>query len=244
MEYRDNPPKVNMTDRPASDLINSYADFYRTRDPVHVYPVEFVVRAFLGNYPRLKTDKSAYPGKAVLDLGFGDGRNMPLLRNLGMSVFGVEISDEICQRATSRMARLGIDVTARVGRNCRIPFADAAFDYVLACHSCYYVDPGTRFEHNAREISRVLKSGGCLVFSAPKATSYILRDARDLGDGHMEITNDPYGLRNGSILKKFDRESDIEAALAPAFKDFAIGSCQNDFWGIDEHVWTVVCRKA
>lgn len=233
-----------MTDRPASDLVNSYADFYRTRDPVHVYPVEFVVRAFLGNYPRLKTDKSAYPGKAVLDLGFGDGRNMPLLRNLGMSVFGVEVSDEICQRATSRMARLGIDITARVGQNCDIPFSDAAFDYVLACHSCYYVDPGTRFEDNAREISRVLKSGGCLVFSAPKATSYILRDARDLGDGHMEITNDPYGLRNGGILKKFDRESDIEAALAPAFKDFAIGSCQNDFWGIDEHVWTVVCRKA
>ena len=24
---------------------------------------------------------------------------------------------------------------------------------------------------------------------------------------------------------------------------FAIGSCRNDFWGIEEHVWTVVCRK-
>jgi hypothetical protein len=26
-----------------------------------------------------------------------------------------------------------------------------------------------------------------------------------------------------------DREFDIEAVLAPAFKNFAIGSCQNDF---------------
>jgi SAM-dependent methyltransferase len=233
-----------MTDRPANDLVNSYGDFYRTRDPVHVYPVEFVVRAFLGNYPRLKTDKSVYPGKAVLDVGFGDGRNMPFLHNIGMRVSGVEISDEICALATSRMARLGIDVTARVGRNCRIPFADAAFDYVLACHAIHYVDAGTRFTDNAREIARVLKPGGTLVFSAPKQTSYILRDARDLGDGHMEIANDPYGVRNGSILKKFDRESDIEAALARDFKDFAIGSCQNDFWGIEEHVWTVVCRKA
>jgi hypothetical protein len=60
----------------------------------------------------------------------------------------------------------------------------------------------------------------------------------------MEITNDPYGVRAGTILKKFDRESDIVAALSSRFKDFAIGSCQNDFWGIEEHVWTVVCRKA
>jgi len=122
--------------------------------------------------------------------------------------------------------------------------SDAIFDYVLACHAIHYVDAGTSFGHNAREISRVLKPGGSFVFSAPKATSYILRDARDLGDGHMEVASDPYGVRAGTILKKFDTESDIEAALAPDFRDFAIGSCQNDFWGIEEHVWTVVCRKA
>jgi SAM-dependent methyltransferase len=233
-----------MTDRPTTDLTIPYTDFYRIRDSAHVYPVEFVVRAFLGNYPRLKTDTSAYPGKAVLDIGFGDGRNMPLLHNLGMRVCGVEISSEICRLTTSRMARLGIDITARVGRNRDIPFADAIFDYVLGCHACYYVDPGTRFEDNAREISRVLKPSGSFVFSAPKATSYIFRGALDLGDSHMEITNDPYGVRVGTILKKFDSESDIEAALSPRFSDFAIGSCQNDFWGIEEHVWTVVCRKA
>ena len=56
-----------------------YDEFYRVRNPDHVYPVEFVVRAFLGNYPRHKTDQTSYPGKRVLDLGFGDGRNMPLL---------------------------------------------------------------------------------------------------------------------------------------------------------------------
>ena len=183
-----------MTDRETADLTNSYTDFYRVRDPVHVYPVEFVVRAFLGNYPRLKTDHRAYSGKTVLDVGFGDGRNMPLLHNLGMTVSGVEISDEICRLSTSRMERLG--------------------------------------------------PGGSFAFSAPMATSYILRGALNRGDNHMEITYDPYGVRAGTILKKFDSESDIEAALSPDFRDFAIGSCRNDFWGIEEHVWIVVCRKA
>jgi len=190
-----------MTDRQADDLASSYTDFYRTRDPVHVYPVEFVVRAFLGNYPRMKTKRRNYVGKSVLDVGFGDGRNMPLLHNLGMKIHGVEISEEICRLTATRMSRLGIAVDARVGRNREIPFEDEAFDFVLACHAIHYVDPGTRFEHNIREIARVLKSGGTFVFSAPKSTSYILRGSTDLGGGHMKVANDPYGVRAGTILK-------------------------------------------
>jgi len=225
-------------------LSRRYEGFYRERDPANVYPVEFVVRAFLGNYPKHKSGKSDYAGKYVLDLGFGDGRNMPLLHNLGMRVFGVEISPDICDLTRARMRRFGIDVTTRVGRNNAIPFESAFFDTVLACHACYYVDPETRFDDNVREIARVLKPGGSFVFSVPIGSSYILRGAKDLGSGHMEIANDPYGVRNGSILKEFDRESDIKDALSPHFDDYAIGSCRNDFWGIEEHVWIVVCRKA
>jgi SAM-dependent methyltransferase len=142
------------------------------------------------------------------------------------------------------MDRLNIDVTLAVGRNHSIPFDDATFDVILACHACYYVDPGKRFSDNIKEIFRALKPGGSFVFSAPMRTSYIMRGAQDTGDGHMIIANDPYGVRNGYVMKKFDSEPDIEAALSPNFKDFAIGSCQNDFWGIEEHVWIVVCRKA
>jgi SAM-dependent methyltransferase len=227
-----------------SQLDAAYDAFYRERDPVHVYPVEFVVRAFLGNYPRHKTDASCYQGRNILDLGFGDGRNMPLLRNLGMRVYGVEISQKICDLTNERMRRLGIEVETRVGRNNCIPFTDAFFDIVLACHACYYVEPGSRFSDNIDEIARVLKPGGMFVFSAPMASSYILKDAETLGDGHMRITSDPYRLRNGAILKTFESASEIVPALSLFFADFAIGSCRNDFWGIEEHVWIVVCRRA
>ena len=226
------------------EIERKYDDFYRARNPVHVYPVEFVVRAFLGNYPRHKTDATKYPGNRVLDLGFGDGRNMPLLHNLGMQVSGLEISREICDLTEKRMKALGIDVDLNVGRNHDIPYSNGFFDTVLACHACYYVDPGTRFDDNLREIARVLKPGGSFVFSAPIGDSYIMRGAKDLGDGHMEIANDPYGVRNGYVLRKFDSDAEIRAALSPTFVDFEIGSCRNDFWGIEEYVWTVVCRRA
>jgi len=225
-----------------ADVTTAYEDFYRQRDPDHVYPVEFVVRAYLGSYPRLPRHGS-FAGARVLDLGCGDGRNMPLLSNLGMAVYGVEISKDICERTADRMRHLGVTVDVRVGRNRAIPFEDRFFDHVLACHSCYYIDPGSRFEDNVAEIARVMKPAARWVLSAPIATSYILRGAIDRGDGHMEIVNDPYGVRNGYVLKKFDREADIESVLGRWFADFQIGSCRSDFWGIEEHVWTVVCRR-
>ncbi|MGY8684173.1 class I SAM-dependent methyltransferase [Bradyrhizobium sp. UFLA05-153] len=226
------------------DIEGKYDAFYRARNPDYVYPVEFVVRAFLGNYPRHKTDKTTYPGQRVLDLGCGDGRNIPLLRNLGMEVCGIEISQDICDLTQKRMKALGVDAELKVGRNTDIPYPDGHFDTVLACHACYYVDPGTQFQDNLREIARVLKPGGSFVCSLPIATAYLLHGAKDLGDGHMEIANDPYGVRNGYILKKFDDEAQITAALSPRFDRLEIGSCRNDFWGIEEHVWIVACRKA
>jgi len=227
-----------------AEIVKSYDAYYQARDPAHVYPVEFVVRAFLGRYPRLAGPRPQYEGARALDLGFGDGRNMPFLANLGMAVYGVEIAEQICASAVERLGRLGIAVEARVGSNRAIPYEDGFFDHVLACHSCYYVDSGSTFADNLREIARVTNTGGSFVFSAPIGTSYIMRDARDLGDGHMEIAADPYGIRNGAVLKKFDEPDEITQAVAPFFRDVSVGSCRNDFWGIEEHVWIVVCRRA
>jgi SAM-dependent methyltransferase len=227
-----------------TEIEAKYDAFYKARDSAHVYPVEFVVRAFLGSYPRLSADMTLYSGRRILDLGFGDGRNMPLLCDLGMAVHGVEIAEEICRRTVERLAALGYAVEARVGRNHRIPYADAYFDHILACHACYYVDPGTTFLDNVKEIARVLKPTGRFVFSAPMGTSYILNGATPLGDGHVRIANDPYGVRNGYVMRKFDSAAEIEAAIAPFFTDARIGTARNDWWGIDEQVWIVVCRRA
>ncbi len=196
-----------------TDITAGYDEFYRARDPEYVYPVEFVVRAYLGSYPRLPR-MAVEKGACILDLGCGDGRNMPLLFNLGMAVYGVDIAADICTRTVERMRRLGVKVETRVGRNCSIPFDD-----------------------------RVMKPGGRFVFSAPISTSYILRGGINRGDGHIEVTRDPYGVRNGCILRAFDDEQQIESAVGRWFGDFRIGSCRNDFWGIDEHVWTIACRR-
>ncbi len=222
---------------------DQYTNFYSQKNPAKVYPVEFVVRTLLGTYPDLKIDHASYRGAKILDLGFGDGRNMPLLHDLGFEVYGVEITDEICNLTRNRMARLGIPVQLQKGTNSDLPFDDATFDFVLACHSCYYVEPDETFSDNLREIARVLRSGGRFIFSLAKIDSYILKGAVDRGNGHYQITQDPRGLRNGGVNRAFGSRDEIANELETFFSDFSIGLCENDFYGTYEKVWIGTCSK-
>ena len=226
-----------------NDINREYDAYYRRNQGSHIYPTEFIMRSFLGTYPDLKPEPEGFAGLRVLDLGFGDGRNMPLLHNLGFEVCGMEITEEICHRGVERMARLGIDIVARCGRNNAIPYEDASFDHMIASHACYYVDPGSSFKDNLAEMARVLKPGGRLVASVPMRSSYIIKDGEDLGDSHRRVHNDPLDIRNGYILKYFVDPAQIQAELGDTFTDFRIGHCQNNWWGIDEYAWTIVCRK-
>jgi len=93
-----------------TDSDDKYTTYYKNQKFSKVYPTEFVVRSFLGNYPRLTSNKSEYIGKSILDLGFGDGRNMPLLADLGFQVNGVEVTESICQHITEKMSMMGISI--------------------------------------------------------------------------------------------------------------------------------------
>lgn len=220
-----------------------YSRFYAERSRRHVYPVEFVVRVFLGTYPNLKMNRERYAGSRILDLGFGDGRNMPLLDNLGFAVYGVEISEEILALTRRRLADLRVPAQLQVGRNASIPFDSGFFHYALACHSCYYVDKGDTFDANLSEVHRVLAKDGIFVCSLPFHDTYILKGAKHLPGGHYEITHDPYGLRKGTVFRAFQRKSEVEKALRPLFTDISVGYCDDDFFGIHQKVWIAVCKK-
>jgi len=226
-----------------NDNINiNYERHYAERANLKVYPTEFVVRTFLANYPNLEFKKTQ-SGNKILDVGFGDGRNTVFLCDLGLHVGGIEITQGIVDQAQNRLAALGHSADLRVGRNSDIPFEDEYFDYILACHCCYYCDEGQTLFDNLKEYSRVLKPGGFLVASVANKASYIFNDAQELPDGSMLVKKDPYNNRNGYRLQAFASPLEIEKYFSPLFKNFSFGSADNNYYGISERVFWIVCQK-
>lgn len=225
------------------DVKESYTAFHASHNPRHVYPSEWVIRTLLGKYPRLHLNKEKYEGAQILDIGFGDGRNWPILHNVRFDIYGVEITEDIVALGEKRARALGIPTTLKVGTNSLIPFDNDFFDYILASSSLYYVDAGTTFVDNLREYHRVLKPEGILIASLPEARSSIFNGCVERGGGHVEIRNDPWGLRNGYIFRQFKAEEEIEDSLSPYFDSFSIGFCCDNYYGVQINLFLVVCRK-
>ncbi len=226
-----------------SQLESQYTEFWSQRMGVHFYPSEFLVRTFLSkNCPDLILEHN-YIGKNVLDLGCGDGRNMGLLSNLGMNIFGTEIAQEICESVSKRMDSLGIKADIRVGRNKSLPFDDNFFDYIVASASIYYVDEKTTFEDNMNEVLRVLKPNGHVIFSLVHPESYILDGAEEKIDSHYIIRNDPLKMRNGYIFKVFKTNEMITKYFSRDFADISIGTTADNYYGLNQVLWLLVAKK-
>lgn len=97
----------------------------------------------------------------VLDLGCGDGLNIMILRDLGVSrITGVDISPYLL--AAAKRNNPGIRVLKASAGN--LPFRPKSFDVVLVDSVFHHL---MSWEKPLREIRRVLVSGGRLCFIEP-----------------------------------------------------------------------------
>ena len=226
------------------DLKLTYTKEHLLKASIHTYPTEWIIRTMLGNYPDLKINRDIYKNAKILDVGFGDCRNMPLLYNIGLEIYGIEISEEIVQLAYKKLHDLNIPANLKVGTNTSIPFDNNFFDIILSSSSIYYVDENSTFYDNLKEYLRVLKKDGILIANFPeKSKSFICKNAINLNNGHIRITNDVHNLRNGYIFKVFESKEQINKELSPYFRNISVGYLYEEYYGYELSMFILVAEK-
>ncbi len=98
-------------------------------------------------------------GSRVLEYGCGIGRWASRVRGLGAEWVGVDLSDEMCERA--RIENPGCDAQVLQGGT-RIPHPDAAFDVVYSVTVLHHNGHEAQ-EEILTEMLRVLRPGGTLL---------------------------------------------------------------------------------
>ncbi len=135
------------------------------------------------------------PGLKVLDVGCGTGAHLSLYADAGCRVCGIDVSAAMLDEARRRLGEGGL----LVGADAReLPFADAAFDLVVAVTLLHGLPAGARVGA-LEEMARVAgRRGRVLVIDhAPEpARGFVTRTARALGVSIEALSGHLAGCRS------------------------------------------------
>ncbi len=158
------------------------------------------------------------PTARVLDVGCGSGRFWLDARAwpAGLTITLADLSPGMLDEALATVRAIGRwqDVRAQPADVCALPFADGAFDVVLAMHMLYHAsDP----DRAVSEIARVLRPGGVVVASTNSETNmaalFELGHAA-LGGERVDLGAKAFSLESGeAILRRHFGEVEVHRAV-------------------------------
>jgi ubiquinone/menaquinone biosynthesis C-methylase UbiE len=124
-------------------------------------------------------------GATVLDIGTGTGHTAIAFASAGAQVTGLDLTRAMLAEAQRLSQERGVSLEAVQGLAERLPFASASFD-AIACRFCahHFMD----IEESIREMRRVLRPGGVLMFDDHVAPE---DDAADAFVNRLDWLRDP-----------------------------------------------------
>jgi ubiquinone/menaquinone biosynthesis C-methylase UbiE len=109
--------------------------------------------------------------KHILEIGCGSCANLWMIAKEGFSTYGLDLSEEAINLGHKMLEEWGINgVDLKVGSMTKLPYKDKSLDAVVDILSAYCLDE-ENFEICMKEISRVLKPGGCFFSYTPGKNS-------------------------------------------------------------------------
>lgn len=132
-------------------------------DPIHMY-----YRPFVGRLYRRRVElclDMCRPGNRALEIGFGSGLTFLNLHDIYTEIHGLDMTSDVGHVKQLFEAR-GITTELVNGNVLSMPYDDDFFDVVLLISILEHLKPD-ELEPAIREIRRVLRKGGQVVFGVP-----------------------------------------------------------------------------
>lgn len=215
-----------------------------------VYPSVFALKFFLGRNPNHDSrELGNLSGLSVLDIGFGDGRDLALYQNLGMDVYGIEVEEAVVRHTRAKFKNLIPSTNLILGSNIRTGFTQQ-FDFVTAFSSLFYLENETvTFHQVLQNVVSLLKKpnrsspGGKLFCTLARNGTHVLSGAKR-EDKNTFVLDDPhYKFRRGQRYFVFnDREEVVSIFRANGLDIDGIYEYEANWFGSLERLFIVKAR--
>ena len=222
----------------------NYIDHYLKIN--NVYPSVFAIKFFLGNNPKLNFNRDyniKFNKKKILDIGFGDGRDLVLFHNLGMETYGVEVDDSIISHSIEKFNNTSIKVSK--GFNHKTGFKKNSFDFVYSISSLMYLtNKAMTIDNILKHCFDILKPGGFFMGSFTKNTSHVIRGGEKLNNNVFKLKDPYYKFREGQYYYTHKSKSEVKDDLINnGFTNVIVSNYNVDWFGTPEKSFLFFCQK-
>ena len=189
------------------------------RDNYPQWPNETMLKVLFGSY--LKKSFCLPDNANVLDVGCFFGNNLLPFAAKGANCFGVDIHEDIVDKAKAIFKNKGFDGNFSQGSNSSIPYPDGTFDLLISVNTIHYEPTREAVMDAISEFKRVLKPGGRFYISSVGPSHDIKKKALKMGENLFEIRD--WDFRNGQTFYFFETETEILETFGESFQNVEVG---------------------
>ena len=183
------------------------------------WPNETMLKVLFGSYLK---KKFILPKNAnVLDVGCFFGNNLFPFAAKGANCFGVDIHENIAQKAEIIFKNKGYNGKFTRGKNTSIPHPDNTFDLLISVNTIHYEPSRESITDAIQEFKRVLKPGGRFYISTVGTNHDIRKKAKKIKENVYEIRD--WDFRDGEIFHFFEDPLELNKFLSNFFINVEVG---------------------